>query len=58
MEHYADRKPIKPYKIILMIKFGYDQGHAMPVFEQLSERQAGAVATYVHDLHKAAAGIK
>ena len=51
MERYADKEPMKAYKIILMIKYGYDQGHQMPVFEQMSEKQAGAVAQYAHNLH-------
>lgn len=48
MERYADKEPMKPYKIILMIKFGYNQDkHSMPVFDQLSEEQADAIARHV-----------
>lgn len=48
MEYLADQEPMKPYKIILMIKYGYNQDkHSMPVFDQLSEEQADAVARHV-----------
>lgn len=58
MERLADKDPMKTYKIILMIQYGYDQGHQMPVFEQLSEKQAGAVAQYTHELHTLATQSK
>lgn len=38
-----------PYEIVLMIKHGYNLGHrGMPSFPQLSEKQADAVALYIH----------
>ncbi|WP_293264555.1 cytochrome c [Neptunomonas sp.] len=42
-----DRKKMADYEIILMIKHGYSMGHQMPVFTQLSDEQADAIAEYV-----------
>ncbi|WP_299180280.1 cytochrome c [uncultured Neptuniibacter sp.] len=51
MERFAGKQPMKPYKIILMIKYGFNQdSHSMPLFDQLSEEQADAVARYVVSL--------
>ncbi|WP_415899262.1 c-type cytochrome [Neptuniibacter sp. QD48_11] len=48
MEKFAGKEPMEAYKIILMIKYGYNkEKHSMPVFDQLSEKQADAVAQYV-----------
>lgn len=48
MENYSRDKAMKPYKVILMIKYGYNQEkHSMPTFDQLSEQQADAIARYV-----------
>lgn len=48
MENYSRDKAMKPYKVILMIKYGYNQEkHSMPIFNQLSEQQADAIARYV-----------
>lgn len=59
MENYAGSKPMEAYKIILMIKYGYSKGkHSMPVFSQLSEQQADAVAQYVVKLQHARLSAK
>jgi mono/diheme cytochrome c family protein len=55
MEYYSREKAMKPYKVILMIKYGYNQEkHSMPTFNQLSEKQADAIARHVVDLQIAA----
>lgn len=47
-------KATEPYKIILMIKYGYDkEKHGMFEFNQLSEAQADAVARYTFLLQRA-----
>ncbi|MBR9829206.1 MAG: cytochrome c [Oceanospirillales bacterium] len=41
-------RSLKRHEIILMIKHGYSQGHgSMPVFPQLSDTQADAIAHYI-----------
>lgn len=46
-ENYPQAKrPIQAYEIVLMIKYGYSQGHSMPMFAQLKDEQADAVAEY------------
>ncbi|WP_286236774.1 c-type cytochrome [Neptuniibacter halophilus] len=48
LENLSNQTHMEHYKIILMIKYGYNQDkHPMPVFNQLSEAQADAVARYV-----------
>lgn len=54
MEKASDKEPMKPYKIVLMIKYGYEKDkHGMSVFDQLSEKQADAVARYAVELQRA-----
>lgn len=48
----ANRKKMASYEIVLMIKHGYSMGHQMPVFTQLSEEQADAIAEYVVKIQK------
>lgn len=43
----TNRKKMASYEIVLMIKHGYDMGHNMPFFDQLSDEQADAIAEYV-----------
>ncbi|SIS45349.1 c-type cytochrome [Neptunomonas antarctica] len=42
-----DRQKLASHEIVLMIKYGYDMGHNMPMFDQLSAEQADAIAEYV-----------
>jgi mono/diheme cytochrome c family protein len=42
-----DRKKLASHEIVLMIKYGYDMGHNMPTFDQLSAEQADVLADYV-----------
>jgi len=48
MEHIsAERRNLKDYEIVLMIKYGYQMGHEVNSFSQLSDDQAQAIATHV-----------
>lgn len=47
-----ERKKMQDYEIILMIKHGYSPGHQMPIFTQLSDEQADALARYVVEIQK------
>lgn len=47
-----NRKKMTSYEIVLMIKHGYSMGHQMPVFTQLSDKQADAIAKYVVKIQK------
>lgn len=40
------RRPIQAYEVVLMIKYGYSQGHSMPLYDQLNDKQADTVAEY------------
>lgn len=52
-EHLPEsRKKMASYEIVLMIKHGYSMGHTMPVFDQLSDEQADAIAEYVVEIQK------
>lgn len=54
MEHYSGNTPMKPYKILLLIKYDYHSGqHSMPPFKQISDKQADALAQYTIDLQTA-----
>ena len=47
-------EPTEPYKIVLMIKYGYDkEKHGMFSFSQLSENQADKLARYTFLLQRA-----
>ena len=53
MEHYSGDQAMKPYKVMLLIKFGSNTTkHSMPQFTQLSDEQAGAVADYTVSLQQ------
>ncbi len=45
-----ERTKMQDYEIVLMIKHGYSSGHQMPVFTQLSDEQADALARYVVEI--------
>jgi len=47
MEHLAGKKPMKPYKVILLIKYGYNARHNMPAFKDFSDEKAAMLAQYV-----------
>lgn len=53
MGAYLEKLPLTPaslklHEVVLMIKHGYPQGHRrMPVFPQLSDTQAEAVARFI-----------
>jgi len=47
-----NRKKMASYEIVLMIKHGYSMGHQMPVFSQLSDEQADAIAEFVVKIQK------
>lgn len=54
MEHYAGSKPMKPYKILLLIKYDFKKSqHSMPTFKQLSDKQADALTDYIIELQTA-----
>lgn len=47
MEKLAGKTPMKPYKVILLIKYGYEARHNMPAFQEFSDEQAATLAQYV-----------
>lgn len=47
MERIAGKEPMKPYKVILLIKYGYNARHNMPAFHDFSDEQAAMLAQYV-----------
>lgn len=52
-ENYPKKaRPLKDYEIVLIIKYGYSNGHSMPVFSQLSDAQADTVARYAVSLRE------
>lgn len=51
MEHRTG-KPMKPYKVILMVKYGYSSSHQMPIFKQFNDKQTAMVAQYVVNLQQ------
>ncbi len=52
------KRKMKSYEIVLMIKYGYDMGHNMPTFGQLSDEQADAVAEFAVALQQGKAKIQ
>ncbi|WP_370279706.1 cytochrome c [Pontibacterium sp.] len=49
---YLENLPItenslKDYQIMLVIKYGYNESHSMPTFDNLSAEQAEAVSSYM-----------
>lgn len=51
MERYTGEKNLKPYKVMLMIKFNKaSPKHGMTTFTQLSDNQAEAVSEYMVNL--------
>lgn len=52
MESFSNRKPMRSYKVILMVKYGYSSTHQMPIFSQFNDKQTAMVAQYVVNLQK------
>lgn len=53
----SEKKSLKSYEIVLMIKYGYGMGHNMPTFTQLTDEQAEAVADFAIALQQGKAKI-
>src|SRR5690554_449777 len=52
-------RSMQQHEIVLMIKHGYDQGHAhMPTFKQLSDQQADALAQFVIEQRRQQARLR
>ncbi|MGH1461639.1 MAG: c-type cytochrome [Neptuniibacter sp.] len=47
MEKIAGKDPMPAYKIILLIKYGYNARHNMPAFHDFSDEKAALLAQYV-----------
>lgn len=47
MERLAGKEPMKPYKVILLIKYGYNARHDMPAFREFTDEQAALLAQHV-----------